>query len=292
MFSFSKSSLTPILQYILGIFIFAIAATIIKYLGKNIHTAEILFLRNFFIFIGCCVWLIWTKKTFILRTEKIYLHICRSVFGILGMGGMFVAYIYLPMANAAILLFTAPIFIAILSLFFTKDKVEWGKWIAIFLGFLGVIIVNNPSDLSFGIGEIAAIIGAFFQACAMLTLRKLGQTQSNMTILFYFHFFASIISGGACLYFPFKFDLSIFILMIGVAFLGFSAQLMLTISHRKAPAALLAPFTYTNLIWTSLIGFFLYHEIPSERLWIGGSIIILAGLFLIFSQYQQSKKKI
>jgi drug/metabolite transporter (DMT)-like permease len=286
--SLSLNKLQPlkgVVFYLFAVLTFAMVGATIKWLGHKFYVTEIVFYRNFFVLVPTVIWLLWTKKYHLIKTTRYKKHLSRDALGISGMFFMFMTYTHLPLATASTVLFTAPFFIAALSIPVLGEKVGIHRWSAIGFGFVGVVIAANPfgGELSWGI--MYGILGAFFQAYAMLTLRGLSRTESNFTIIFYFHLFGTVV-GGISLFFYFTVpSFSDIFFLLCIAGFGALAQLLLTQAHRIAPAALLAPFNYTTLIWATLLGYFVFGDIPGIMLFVGGGIIIISGLYILYREF-------
>jgi len=282
--------------HVLGIILITLAAGAItftnasaKWASAEHHVLDILFYRNFIALLITVIFIKFTKGFEILKTDRPLDHVKRGVIGTAGVGFAFAAFSILPMANATVLLFTIPIFTALLSMPVLGEKVGPWRWTAIIIGFAGVIVAVQPSgNMSWG-GIAAALGSAVFSAMVGLYLRDLGKTEPAIRTVFYFLLIGSIITGITL---PFvgklpSWDILPFLILAGL--LGFFNQTLKTKAYALAPAALISPFMYTMLIWALLLDMIVWHKIPDLAVLAGAFIIIASNLFLFWRE--QIKKK-
>ena len=186
----------------------------------------------------------------------------------------------LPLAEAIAVAFTAPLFVAVLSGPVLGEKVGPRRWGAVVVGFLGALVMVRPGTAAFRPEALFVIVAALAFACAMLWTRRMSRTETNAAMLTY----SNVGAGLASLPFltlvwrpPAGDDLWLF-LLIGIV--GGVASYLMIVAYRHAPAALVAPFEYTALIWGALFGWILWREQPDAPVWIGAAIVALASLYI------------
>jgi len=280
---------------LLGIGLFLVAVSAIsfanisaKWASADHHPIDVLFHRNV---VALMITVFWIKMKFgnfkVLKTSRPFAHLKRGIVGTVGVGAAFGAFSILPATDATILLFTIPIFTAILSIPILGERVGFIRWSVILIGFLGVYIAVSPSGEGTNwLGVMIALISSISTAVTALFVRDLGKSEPAVTTVFYFLLIGTFITA---MFVPF---LSVFptyhmwsiLILIGV--FGFISQILKTTAYAVAPAALIAPFVYTMLIWSVLADFLLWDTLPTKEVLIGGAIIIASNLFLAWRESQ------
>ncbi len=255
---------------------FAFMSATVKSL-QNISVVEKMFFRNFIGLIVASLIITRKKQSFVGNNKKsLFL---RSFFGLIGVACNYYAISNLPLAEAEMLNKMSPFFVIILSAIFLSEKIRKNQLITIALAFTGALLVIKPG---FNFSILPAIIGlssAFFAGSAYTTIRHLRHTDSPDIIVFYFTLFSTIVTlpimlaGNFTL--PNSFQL---ISLIGIGLFATIAQFLLTYAYRYAPAGELSVYTYINIVFSIILGFFIWSEIPDMISLIGGFLIIIAGV--------------
>ena len=227
------------------------------------------------------------------KTKYISLHFYRSFFGAIAMAAIFIGLRNLQLAEVTAMAFSGPIWVVIFSMFFLSEKIRLKRWIAVGLGFVGVIIISKPGFDNLNFYYIYPIIFCIGFAGVSIIIRKLTLVgESVWLIAFYF----SLVSGlGGLLTFPFggwimpsKYDL---LLLILVGLLGSIANLLLTQSYKLAEVTLTTPLKYLSLVIAIIFGFYFFEEIPSIHTLSGAALIVVSSA-IIFIRGSQLKKPI
>ena len=225
------------------------------------------------------------------KTQHISLHFYRSFFGAIAMAAIFVGLRNLQLAEVTSLAFSAPIWVVVFSIIFLSEKIRTKRWVAVGLGFIGVIIISKPGFDNLNYYYIFPIIFCIGFAGVSIIIRKLTLVgESIWLIAFYF----SIVSGiGGLLTFPFggwvmpnKYDL-VFLILVG--FLGGIANLMLTQSYKLAEVTLTTPLKYLSLIFAIIFGFYFFNEVPSINTLLGAGLIVISSGIIFFRENQLKK---
>ena len=223
-----------------------------------------------------------TRPLSVFTSRRIGAHLYRAAVGNIGVGLVFWAYSLLPMANATALLFAAPLFVTALSPFFLGERVDGARWMAVAVGFGGILLIARPSVRL--LADPASLVGLGAALCVALVdiaLRNLGRTEDPLTTVFYF------ILGGVMLTAPYTLlygSLPEGPLLPWVAGIGiFTAiqQLAKTAAFRHAEASFLAPYTYTAIVWASLIGWVLWQEPLTLPVMLGTGVVVVSNLFIL-----------
>lgn len=216
-----------------------------------------------------------------LRTRRPLLQIGRGALMLAGTLGFFVAVSHMPLADAYALIFTMPLMITVLSVPLLGERVDPARWGAILLGLLGVLIMLRPGGGLIGPAAFAALGGALCYALVNLIVRRAGASETAEAFVVWGNL---TMAAGAALLQPWLWtppalaDLPI--LALG-GLLGGSAFLLVALAFQKAPAAVAAPFQYTQMIWGVLLGLVLFGDRPDPVVLLGGAIVIAAGLFVL-----------
>ena len=293
-----QNKLLGIGLFLIAVFSISMTNICAKWASTNHHPIDILFYRNLGALIITAFWIKAKYGDFkILKTNRPFDHIRRGILGTISVGTAFGAFALLPATDATVILFTIPIFTAILSIIFLGEKVGITRWSVILTGFIGVYIAIDPSifnsiDPSHKIninGVILALTAAIASAITALYIRDLGKTEPSARTVFYFLLIGVIILLPIMPFVataPTKPMLAI-LLLTGV--LGFTNQILKTTAYGIAPVTLLSPFLYTMLIWAILFDIIIWHTMPSISVLIGASIIITSNLFLLWRENKNSK---
>ena len=280
----------------------ALLSALVKWCGsRGINVFQIIFFRNFFAFVPLGIY-IWRTTGFgVLRTQRPLGHLARSTVGLVGMVSGFSAVQFLPLTSATAFNFASPLFMTALAALILKEKVGRHRWAAVAVGFVGVLVMVRPAPgplhpvgaamaggdhkaLLHLIGVGLALLGAAGAAGAMIAVREIGRTERGPTIVFYFTL-AGATLGLVSL--PFVWvtpDPATLALLVLAGLIGGVGQMLLTEALRVAPVGVVAPFDYTQLIWASLIGFFIWGELPHPATVIGAVIVAASGIYILYRE--------
>ena len=229
-------------------------------------------------------------KTFY-KTSRPKLHAFRAITGTLAIIALFIALREIPLADVVSLTFGGPIFVTLGSMFFLSEKVGIRRWLAVLIGFFGMLLIVKPAYEELNIYYIFPIIFCIFFACVALSIRSLSSTEPNYRIALYFSLLSMIV-GLFTLPFgwvmPNKFEL---FLLIFTGLVGSVANILLTVSLRYAEASLVTPTKYLNLVFAILLGYFIWSEIPKLLTLVGAGLIIISSV-IIFMRESELKKKV
>jgi drug/metabolite transporter (DMT)-like permease len=250
-----------------------------KYLASSLPSIEITWIRFMVFALIMTPAMIPTSPLYALTTRRRRLHFMRgatvlgsSLFFITGLG-------FLPIAEASATGFVAPLFVTALSIIFLNETVGLRRWIATAVGLFGVIIILRPGTGAFHMAAIFPLVSALSWACTLIMTRMLSGTERAITTMAY-----SSIAGVLILsvLVPFvwvtpTWQAVAFGVFIGVA--STAGQWIVVLAFRYADASVLAPFSYTQLLWVSILGFFVFGEIPDVWTVVGAGFIVASGLY-------------
>src|SRR5271170_4668823 len=287
-----------ILLKVISAMLFAVMSALVRYLGVRYPIGEVVFYRSAFAIVPVMAVYAWRGElATVVRTERPLGQAGRGALSIVGMFFNFGALARLPLIESNAISFTSPLFSVALAALILKERVRIYRWSAVIVGFLGVLVVLSPhlsgDELTVAMasatsitGIVYAIAGAATNAGTVIQTRRLTQSETTSSIVFYFSLSCAL-AGLAT--WPFGWlspTPGEFAALIGIGFLGGTAHIFLTESYRYASASTVAPFDYTAMIWALILGYALFGEKPTLMIVIGSAIIAAAGLFVIWRERQ------
>ena len=269
---------------------FSLMDVIVKW-SDDYPVGQVLFFRGF---CGIIPILFLIPKDRILdfyKTERPILHIKRCLAGLIAIVSIFVALRNLPLATVVSISFASPIFTTIFSIFLLNEKVGFYRWLAVFVGFIGIIIISEPGFSSLNIYYFYPIIFCLGLSYVAIAIRKLSSTEPVWLISFFFSFSILIFSFFS-LYqkwiMPSLIDL---ILLSSIGILGGIANLWLSQSYKFSEVSLVSPLKYLALVFAIVFGYLIWDEIPTIKTLMGALLVILSS-FIIFRRELTMKKQL
>lgn len=261
--------------------------------AADVHIIESLFWRQAVILPLLIGWALTHGGLSMFRTDRFVIHARRAMMGLTGMVFNFGGMIYLPMAEATTINLSVPIFAVIFAAVFLREPTGKARWSAVVAGFIGVLIVLNPTSMltggfhgDHGIGTLIALGGAIMTALVTIQVRDLGRTESAMAIVFWFSLISLIPLGIGLPFVITSHSIGVWALLMGLGLLGAVAQLALTGALRLAPVAVVTPMDYSSLLWSIACGWWLFGTLPADTTWVGAPIIIASGLFIAWREHR------
>lgn len=281
---------------IASVCVFVCMSSLLK-ASDGIPAGQLVFFRSFFAIFPVVVFIAWQGQLRVaFKTREPFSHFWRGFVGVSAMSLSFYGLTKLPLPEAIALSYATPLLTVLCSAIFLHETVRLYRWSAVGVGLVGVLIILWPrmsfftGATEFGgdqaVGALATLGGAGMAAIAMLLVRKLVQTERTPTIVVYFSIASSLI---ALVSLPFGWAWptglqAIYLIMAGIA--GGVAQILLTESYRHADMSAIAPFEYTSMLLGLAIGYLLFGDIPTVEMIIGATIVIGAGIFIIFREHR------
>ncbi len=225
------------------------------------------------------------------KTTRPVLHFKRCLSGLIALVAIFIALRNLPLATVVSITFAAPIFTTIFSIFLLKEKVGLYRWLAVLVGFVGIIVITEPGFSSLNLYYIYPIIFCLGLSYVAIAIRKLSTTEPVWLISFFFSFSIAIL-GLLSLFQGWVMPnfLDLFLLsMVGI--LGGLANLWLSQSYKYSEVSLVTPLKYLALVFAIIFGYFIWSEVPTLKTLIGALLVILSS-FIIFRREMILKKRL
>lgn len=219
----------------------------------------------------------------VLRTADMRAQLLRSTSLAISAVFIILAFSVMPLADAIAVSFVAPLMIVALSARFLGERVEIYRWVAVIIGFIGMLILVWPSGDVFEVGSLFALAAAVFWAIGMIMTRQVRGDDTWTTLLFT----ALVGSVLLSLVVPFFWrtpSMTAWATMLAMGLLGCIAHTMIIFAFRNASASLLAPYNYTLLVWATFYGWVLFEELPNLRTTIGASVIVASGFYVWYRE--------
>jgi drug/metabolite transporter (DMT)-like permease len=285
----NQNTFIAISYFLFAVFLMAALDVIAKVLLYKYSVFQLTFLRGAISLVILGMIALYLNGIEGFKTKIPKWHFLRTCLMSVSSYTFFAALALLPLVNIMVIVFIAPIIITALSGPLLKEKVGIWRWSAVLVGFLGVLVILQPSAEFSSEGTTYALIGVITYALTALTARKLANIESVSNLSFYI-FIGPTIMGAMGSYYswipPIPWDLFLFFLTGltgGLAFIFFNLAL------QKAEASLLTSFEYTGLIWASLAGYFIFNEVVDSKIWMGAAIIIFCGIIILYRESTSPK---
>lgn len=271
-------------------FMLSVMNVFAKILSEHHHVIEIAFYRNLIATLPFLILIFLFGRTDILKINSKPVGIgARSVIGTISLMTTFAAFAAMPMADTTAFLFTASLFLPVLTFFFLGEKVGPYRIAAIVIGFIGVIIMLSPTGNVNALGVTLALSAAFMHAILQTILRSLGKTEKPETVTFYFLTIGTIVAALPLPFVARPPSIDEIPLLFAVGLTGALAQFLLSVSFKYAEAAIVSVFNYSGIIWATIFGWFIWGDWPTSVIFIGGAIVIFSNIFIL---YRESKKSV
>ena len=297
-----------IILILLAMIVFSVQDAIMKHIYTFVALYEVYLIRTLISFILILLFLKLTKKPIVFKTHYPLLTFCRVVLFFFGFSSFYISLTVLPLATATALFFVTPFLITIFASIFLKEEIGPRRWSAVIIGFIGVYIILNPNFNNFDYLSLTPILCAFCYSLSMIIIKKTSDKDSVYTQTFTFYLGAIFISSifyfiigdgqyntgvNPASQFIFKewftdLESSMF-LMITTGVTATLAFLLLFTAYSIASPSVVSPFEYSILLWSSLIGWVFFEEIPSLRTAIGILIIVSSGIYIFVREKAQNQ---
>jgi drug/metabolite transporter (DMT)-like permease len=269
-----------------AVFVFSIMDSLMKGLSSHYGPLQVGCLRSVSSWLFLLVPIAWRGSWAELRPKKPAMHLLRALLGITMLGSFVFAVHRLTIAQTYSLCLAAPLLMTALSVPFQGERVTGHRWLAIAVGFGGVLVILRPwGQSSFSmIAAAAAALATVAYSLNALTLRSLGRGNSSMSLVFWYLLLVSIGSGVLSLGDWRPIQSGDWGWLIGVGLSGALGQIWLTSAFRRAPPSVVGPFEYTSILWAFAIDWTFWSVAPSLSLVVGAGIVIASGIFVVLDE--------
>ena len=270
-----------LLFMVASVFWFALLDTTVKWLTQGYATTQIVWFRyTISLLIGLAY--AWPGRGLrLFNTGRPWLQVSRGALLLACSITAVIALRYLPLVDVMAVIFSTPLMTCALSVPLLREKVGWRRWTAICIGFCGVLIILRPGFNEVHWAVLAALASAFFGAIYNIVTRLVSATDSPNTQLLYANLVGSVLITPAVPFVwetPSGWDWGLFLLIGLFAALG---HLCLIHAFTKGPASILTPFSYTQLLWTTLLSYVVFAQVPSPWTFVGAAVLVACGIYLL-----------
>ena len=265
--------------------LFAILDAMAKYLGGHMDPLQVTAMRYVSAFLLALIFFNPLTRPGLLKTTRPGLQIVRGLMMLLTTVFNFLAFRYLQLDEALAIMFSTPFLVAILAGPILGEWIGWRRWTAIVVGFFGVLVVIRPGLGGMQWAALLSVAAAIFYAAYAITTRMVMRHDSSETTLFYANLVGVAIMLPVLPFVwtapPSGFDM---MLLLAVGAFGSAGHFLLIVAHHRAPASVLSPFIYTQLVWAVTLGYLVFGNVPSQWTLLGASIVVGSGLYLLYRE--------
>jgi drug/metabolite transporter (DMT)-like permease len=279
-----------IVLMIIATALFAGASAMSKWLVGAYPVGEVLFMRSLSSLITGAAMILPITGLSVYATRRPRDHVLRGLSQSISQTCLVLAFSLMPLAGAVAINFSSPLFAALVSIVWLKERAGWVRSAALLIGFVGVLIVTNPGANSLTVGALFALINAVMYGTVTVAVRGMTRTESantlviwQLTVIAFFHSFLLLFGWRT----PSLLDTA---LMFGSGFTNAVGQWFWTKALHLAPAAAVTPFYYLMLVWALIIGFLVWGDVPTLSLLVGSAIVVSTGLFLFLREARLQRK--
>lgn len=261
---------------LIAAFTFAITGVLVKLIGTEANTVTVVFFRFFIGLIILLPWFLKDKNLF--KINKPTSFIVRSIAGLLALFCMFYAVKYISLANALLLSNTNALFVPIVAWIMLRTHTPFKIWIAIIIGFLGVIFILRPDKHLFDYAAFIGLCAGLFGGVSLVQIRQMTKVSSSQQILFFYFLTGTIIPA---LFLPFIWQtptVTVWLLLIAVGIVSIFYQLFATLAFTYAPVRLMSAVMFATVAFGALFDWLLWNNVPDLLTAIGIFLVIIGGI--------------
>jgi len=278
----------PIQSSLLGIYcklgsllFFCTMDAMVKAMGGTYGAFQIMLFRNVVALLPIAV-LVWRAGDIgTIRSHRPWQQAVRVIAGVGSTAGFFYVFPRMPLVDAYAISFAAPFFMVAFAVPILGEQVGWRRWSAVVVGFVGVIVMLDPTGIGFHPMSLVVLGATFCYSLSTVMVRRLSRYDQDAATLFWFALVSSLVALVGSIpdwIWPSATD---WVLLIVIGLLGGVGQILVTRAWRLAPAAIVAPFDYTSIVLAILYGYLYFEEQPSWTVWLGLPLVIGSGLYIL-----------
>jgi len=277
--------LTGIGLMCVAVVLFACNDAVAKYLNGYMPTVQVVWARYMAAFVLALAMSNPIGRPQIMRTSRPWLQLGRSTLLLASTALNFFALRYLQLDQAIAIIFSTPFIVAALGGPILGEWIKWRRWAAIIVGFCGVLLVARPGAGGIHPAALLSAMGAVCYAIYSIMTRILSRSDSNETTNFYSNLVGAVLVSIVV---PFVWtpqsDPTIIILMCAMGLFSGLGHYLLIVGHRLAPASVLAPFIYTEIVWMIGLGYLIFGDVPNSWTLGGAAVVTASGLYLLYRE--------
>jgi drug/metabolite transporter (DMT)-like permease len=260
-----------------------VMATLVKHLGANLPSMEILFFRSLIgFFFVLPVFMRNPLEPF--RTKRPGMHLVRGATGAIGNACFFWTITHMLLADSMALQFSRPLFMIPLALLFLGEIAGWRRTGVAVVGFLGILLYARPFTAGFDPAAFVGATGALFGGLVVICIKRLATTEPTRVIMFYYAFWNAVFAAIPAIIFWVTPSLWELALLTVIGFLGIVGQTMITQGLTQGDATVLVPLDYSRIVYAAALGYILFGELPGLWSVAGMALIVAASLYLVLTE--------
>ena len=230
------------------------------------------------------------KKDAVFKTTHLKQHFLRAILGLPAMLLYFSALVLLPIEKLTAITFVVPLIVTILAVFFLGERIYIYRTLALILGFSGMLIIIRPGFVDISVGVYMVLFSALLWSINIIITKKISKDDSAITILAYQSIFMSLLSFFIVLFFWEMPSLKTFIYLTLAAICGTVLHLTLNHAFKLVDVSMTQPYSFLNLVFASIIGYFIFDEVPNLYTWIGALVIFTGVLIISYREIKLDKE--
>lgn len=264
--------------------IYATHDVVVKYLGSSFSAVQIIFFSGLLSFPLLSVMLMGDRRDENLVPRHPWWSLLRAVCAVISGVLAFYAFSTLPLAQCYAIFFSMPLLITVLAIPMLGERVGIHRGAAVIVGLIGVLVVLRPGQADLELGHLAALAAAVSASLGSVIVRKIGKEERSAVLMLY-PMLGNVLAMGAALPFVYEpMQITDLGLMGIIALFSFLAGLLVIKAYRTAPAVIVAPMQYSQILWAALYGTLLFDESINRFTAIGSAIIIASGIYIVLRE--------
>lgn len=285
-----SGNLRGVVCVLTGAFILIVMAALVKHLGQNLPAFQVLFIR-FLVGLIVITPVMWRLGFHTLRTKRPGAHAMRGFFGFMGNLCFFLALINMSIADTVTIQFSRPLIMVGIAAWILREQVTTTRGMVALVGFSGIVMITQPFGDGFQPWALVALGGTVFGTLVVLTIKLLSRTEGTMVIMFYFALFTTLYAAIPATFVWQTPTLIELILLFVAGVLGIVGQGLFTHGIRLGETSFVMPFDYMRIVYSFLLGFLFFAEVPGIWSLLGAGVIVASSLYLVRTEQADKAKK-
>ena len=284
-----KNNKLAIILIIVSVFFGTLMLTFLKLAQEEVNVYTAGFFR-FLLGLLIISPYIFKTKFEVFKTKHIKKHFIRSALNLPAMLLYFSTLVMLPIEKVTAISFIVPFIVTILAVFFLGEKIYIYRTLALILGFCGMLIILRPGLINISVGVYMALFSSFLWSVVIIITKKISKDDSSITILSYQSVFMSVFSFCIVLFFWETPSLITFVYLVFAALSGTILHLALNHAYKLVDVSMTQPYSFLSLVFASIIGYFVFSEIPDLFTWLGAAVIFIGVLIISYREMKLDKE--
>jgi len=274
-----------------GYFMFSLQDATIKWLATGFTAPQLLFMRSVVVVPFCLIFFGPGIAPRALVSPMRFRLLVRSVVIVIAWAFYYTAARYLQLAELVTIYFSSPLLVALLAPLILKEQVPWSRWASVGIGFAGVIIACRPTHLHQPVPILLALMAAALWAYTAILIRQVVAVASTPVVMFVSNLTILAVCGALMPWLWQAPSWSQLALMLLVGCFGMGGQFMSTEAIRLAPASVVAPISFSSLLWAFLLGLAIWGDVPDTAVFVGAGLILLSGLVVTGAEFRTLRRR-